>query len=40
MVDMKEATEIDTYALALKTDLADLKTKVDNLDVDKLYWNK
>ena len=31
----KEATSIDTSTLALKKDLADLKTKLDNLDVDK-----
>ena len=36
MVDMKEATDIDTYTLTLKTDLADLKTKVDNLEINRL----
>ena len=34
--DLKGATSIDTSALVLKTDLAGLKTKVDNLNVDKL----
>ena len=33
---MKGATGIDTSMLASKTDLDSLKTKVDNLDVDKL----
>ena len=34
--DLNGATDIDTSTLASKTDLASLKTKVDNLDVDKL----
>ena len=33
---LKEATVIDTYTLASKTDLASLKFNVDNLDIDKL----
>ena len=33
---LKGATSIDTSTLASKTDLAGLKTKVDNLDVNKL----
>ena len=36
MVNLKRATSIDTSTLASKTDLAGLKTKVDNLDVGKL----
>ena len=35
-VDLKGATGINKSALVSKTDLASLKTKVDNLDVDKL----
>ena len=34
--DLKGEASIDTFTLALKTDLAGLKTKVDNLHVDKL----
>ena len=34
--DLKGAAGIDSSILASKTDLASLKTKVDNLDVDKL----
>ena len=34
--DLKGVTGIDTSALALKTDLAGLKTKVDRLDVNRL----
>ena len=34
--DLKGATGIDTSMLASKADLASLKTKVDNLTVDKL----
>ena len=34
--DLKEATSIDTYMLASKTSLASLKTKLDNLHVEKL----
>ena len=33
---MKNITHIDTSSFALKTDLANLKSKVDKLDVDKL----
>lgn len=33
--DLKGATDIDTSTLASKTDLACVKTKVDNLAVDK-----
>ena len=33
--DLKGATGIDTSSLASKTDLASLKSKWDNLDVDK-----
>ena len=33
--DLKEATAIDTSTLASKTDLHGLKTKLDELDVDK-----
>ena len=35
-VDLKGATGIDRSILALETDVASLKTKVGNLDVDKL----
>ena len=34
--DIKNITHIDTSSFALKTDLANLKTKVDKLDIDKL----
>ena len=34
--NLKGAIGIDTCRLASKTDLAILKTKVDNLDIDKL----
>ena len=34
--DLKEATAIDTSKIALKSDLASLKTEVDKLDIDKL----
>ena len=34
--DIKKITHIDTSSFALKTNLANLKTKVDKLDVDKL----
>ena len=34
--DLKNATRIDTSKLALKSDLANLKPEVDNLDIDKL----
>ena len=36
MVDLKEATGIDTSALASKIDLDGLKTKLDNEDEQKL----
>ena len=34
--DIKNITHVDTSSFALKTNLANLKTKVDKLDVDKL----
>ena len=34
--DIKNITHVDTSRFALKTDLANLKTEVDKLDVDKL----
>ena len=34
--DLKNFTHVDTSNFALKTNLASLKTEVDNLDVDKL----
>ena len=34
--DFKNITHVDTSSLALKTNLANLKTEVDKLDVDKL----
>ena len=34
--DIKNITHIDTSSFALKTNLANLKSKVDKLDVDKL----
>ena len=34
--DIKNITLIDTSSFALKTNLANLKTKVDELDIDKL----
>ena len=34
--DLKDATGIDTSNLALKSNLASLKTEVDKLDTDKL----
>ena len=34
--DLKYVTHVDTSNLALKTNLANLKTKVDKLDTDKL----
>ena len=34
--DLKNITYIDTSNFALKTNLADSKTKVDKLDIDKL----
>ena len=35
-VYLNGAADIDRSTMASKTDLADLKTKLDNLDVDKL----
>ena len=34
--DLKNVTHIDTSSFALKTNLASLKTEVDELDIDKL----
>ena len=34
--DVKNITHIDTSTFALKTNLANLKTEVDKLDIDKL----
>ena len=34
--DIKNITHIDTSSFALKTNLANLKTEVDKLDIDKL----
>ena len=34
--DMKNISHIDTSSFALKTNLANLKTEVDKLDIDKL----
>ena len=34
--DFKNVTHVDTSRFALKTNLANLKTKVDKLDIDKL----
>ena len=34
--DLKNATGIDTSKLASKSDLVNLKTEVDKLDIDKL----
>ena len=34
--DLKNATGVDTSKLASKSDLASLKAKVDQIDVDKL----
>ena len=34
--DLKNVTNIDTSSFPLKTNLASLKTEVDNLDIDKL----
>ena len=35
-VDIKNITHVDTSSFALKTNLANLKTEVDKLDIDKL----
>ena len=34
--DLKNVTHVDTSSFELKTNLANLKTKVDKLDIDKL----
>ena len=34
--DLKNKTHVDTSSFALNTNLSDLKTKVDQLDIDKL----
>ena len=34
--DIKNITHIDISSFALKTDLANLKTELDKLDIDKL----
>ena len=34
--DLKNVTHVDTPSFALKTNLANLKTKVDKSDIDKL----
>ena len=34
--DFRNVTHLDTSSFALKTNLADLKTEVDKLDIDKL----
>ena len=34
--DIKNISHVDTSSFALKTNLASLKTEVDNLDIDKL----
>ena len=34
--DLKNVKHVDTSPFALKTNLANLKTEVDNLDIDKL----
>ena len=34
--DIKNISHVDTSSFALKTNLVDLKTKVDKLDIDKL----
>ena len=34
--DIKNITHVDTLMLCIKTNLANLKTKVDKLDIDKL----
>ena len=34
--DLKNVTHVNTSSLALKTNLASLKTEVDKLDIDKL----
>ena len=34
--DIKNITHVDTSSFALKTNVANLKTEVDKLDIDKL----
>ena len=34
--DIRSITHVDTSSFALKTNLANLKTEVDKLDIDKL----
>ena len=34
--DLKNVTHVDTSSFALKTNLTNLKTEVDKLDIDKL----
>ena len=34
--DLKDVTQVDNSSFALKTNLANLKTEVDRLDIDKL----
>ena len=34
--DLKNVTQVNTSSFILKTNLANLKTKVDKLDIDKL----
>ena len=34
--DIKNISHVDTSGFALKTNLANLKTKIDRLDIDKL----
>ena len=34
--DLRNATHVDTSSFALKTNLANSKTEVDKLDIDKL----
>ena len=34
--DLKNVTHVDTSSFALKTNLANLKTEADKLDIDKL----
>ena len=36
IVGLKNVTHVDTSSFALKTNLANLKTEVDKLDIDKL----
>ena len=34
--DLKNVTHVDTSSFALKTNLANVKTEIDKLDIDKL----